>query len=624
MKKLITIVIVLIALGAGGAVFYAKRGDKEPTVTTLKISRGPIVDAVGATGTLQAVTTVTVGTQVSGIVQDLYADFNSIVKKGQVVARLDPSILETQVETAKANLTNAQANLERQKVAVADAQSKLARAQELTARQLITKVDLENAEVTVKSADAQLKSTQSQIVQAEAAVNKAKVDLDHTIITAPIDGIVIKRSVDKGQTVAASMSAPELFIIAADLTKMQVNANIDESDVGRMRPGQAVTFRVDAYPTETFHGTVHQVRLNPTTVQNVVTYSTVIDVPNPELKLKPGMTANVNIEIARRDNVLRVPNAALRFRPTKDVFDALNQPMPAELERGFGGRNRGGQQNGQAPGTAAPAPAAGAGTTATPPAAAPAQTRQPAAPRPAGEATAGQAQAKVQANEQPRQGGGDARPGFSNMTPEERQKRMEERMASMTPEERAAFQERMKERMAQGGGRGGFGGGQGQGGNVQRGGAPGGGAPAGGNFQRNGQPGGTAARGDSAQGRPRQSGAAANSSKSAATTTATTIDSLFAPLAPVETRGRAWLYINKQLKPVNLRLGISDGTYTEVLNDTELPPEAELVTSIVTAAQASTPANQQNNANGNPLMPQRGRPGGPGGGGGGGARGGGR
>jgi HlyD family secretion protein len=637
MKKLITIVIILIAIGAGGAVFYAKRGEKEPTVTTLKTSRGPIVDAVGATGTLQAVTTVTVGTQVSGIVEELYADFNSIVKKGQVVARLDPSILNTQVETAKANLTNAQANLERQKVAVEDAQSKLARAKELTARQLITKVDLENAEVTVKQADAQLKSTQSQIVQAEAAVNKAKVDLDHTVITAPIDGIVIKRSVDKGQTVAASMQAPELFIIAADLTKMQVNANIDESDVGRMRPGQAVTFRVDAYPTETFHGTVHQVRLNPLTVQNVVTYSTVIDVPNPELKLKPGMTANVNIEIARRDNVLRVPNAALRFRPTKDVFDALNQPMPPELERGSGRGNRGGQngQNGAPAAGTSQAPLAGAGTTpsgSTPPA-------PPAAQRPVGAATAGQVDAKAQAA-QPRangqtgpagqnaQGGRGAggegqgqgqggRGGFANMTPEERQKRMEERMASMTPEERTAFQERMKERMAQVGGPGGPGGGQGGSANFSRGGAPGtggSGRSAGNQPRTDGGPGG---------GRPRQQSQSAANPKSAATTTATTIDSLFAPLPNIETRGRAWLYINKQLKPVSLRLGISDGTYTEVLNDTELPPETELVTSIITAAQATTPANQ-NNANGNPLMPQRGRPGGPGGGGGAGGRGGGR
>jgi HlyD family secretion protein len=564
---------------------------------------------------------VTVGTQVSGIVQSLEGvDFNSIVKKGQVIARLDPSILETQVETAKANLTNAQANLERQKVTVADAQSKLARAKELAARQLINKVDLENADVTVKQAEAQLKSTQSSIVQAEAAVNKARVDLDHTVITAPIDGIVIKRSVDRGQTVNAGMSAPELFIIAADLTKMQVNANIDESDVGRMRPGEAVTFRVDAYPTETFRGTVKQVRLNPLTVQNVVTYSTVIDVPNPELKLKPGMTANVNIEIARRDSVLRVPNAALRFRPTRDIFEALNQTMPPEPERGGRG-NRGGGQNaggpqGQpgAPAPAAPANQPGARSTGS----------GQSAPPPVGTATAGQVAAKPQGAQrqggQPAAGnaagggnpqvggrgaggGGQGGPGggFANMTPDERQKRMEERMASMTPEERAAFQERMKERQAQGGGPGGPGGS-----NF---------GPPGGNF---GGGGGQAAGAPGGRTRSQQQGNATGNSKSAATTSATTIDALFAPLPVIETRGRAWLFIDKQLKPVTLRLGISDGTYTEVINATELPPEAELVTSIITPAMAAAKTTTSpNNTNGNPLMPaQRGRgPGGPGGGG---------
>jgi HlyD family secretion protein len=647
MKKLITIVVILIAAGAGGAVFYAKRGDKEPTVATLKTSRGSIVDAVGATGTLQAVTTVTVGTQVSGIVQSLEdIDFNSIVKKGQVIARLDPSILETQVETAKANLTNANANLERQKVAVADAQSKLKRAKELADRQLINKVDLENAETTLKSAEAQLKSTESSIVQADAAVNKAKVDLDHTIITAPIDGIIIKRSVDRGQTVNAGMSAPELFIIAADLTKMQVNASIDESDVGRMRPGQVVTFRVDAYPTEQFIGTVKQVRLNPVTVQNVVTYSTVIDVPNPELKLKPGMTANVNIEIARRDNVLRVPNAALRFRPTKDIFDALNQAMPPELERGFGGRGPRGGGNGQAGGApqgqpgAAPAGAAPGGA---PQAAPPAPGAAPAAKAP-GTATTGQVVAKAQEtqregrNRQPGDGanapggggqnaggGQGGRGGFANMTPEERQKAMEARMAAMTPEERAAFEERRKQRQAQGGGPGGPGGGrggQGGGGNF----AGGRGGPGGGNAQANASQGGRRNGGDGGSMRGQLQGQVASNSKSAATTSATTIDALFAPLPNVETRGRAWLYINKQLKAVNLRLGITDGTFTEVLNDSgELLPDADVVTSIVTPEMASRPANQ-NNANGNPLMPQRGRgPGGPGGaGGGGGGRGGGR
>jgi HlyD family secretion protein len=703
MKKLIWIVVLLIAAGAGGAFFYTNRAEKEPVVTTLKTSRGSIIDAVGATGTLQAVRTVTVGTQVSGIVQELYTDFNGIVKKGQVVARLDPSILETQVETAKANLTNSQANLERQKVAVGDAQSKLARAKELSSRQLINKVDLENAEVTLKSAEAQLKSTQSSIVQADAAVNKAKVDLDHTVITSPIDGIVIKRSVDRGQTVNAGMSAPELFIVAADLTQMQVNASIDESDVGRMRPGQAVTFRVDAYPTETFHGTVNQVRLNPVTVQNVVTYSTVIDVPNPELKLKPGMTANVNIEVARRDSVLRVPNAAIRFRPTKDIFEALNQPVPPELERGFGGRgNRGGGNAGGpgqpgapaasgAPAGSGPAassgraaaPAAGTATTGQVVAKAQETTRQgPGAEQPAGErsgrnrqgdAGAPSGQAADNGNRRGNgngqggpggpgggqsagnggPGGQGGRGGFANMTPEERaerQKQNEARLAAMSPEERAAFEERRKQRMANGGGPGGPGGQGGQGGGNFAGGRGGqgggnfsggrggqaggnfagggrggsGGGNAGGNFA-GGQGGGNRAQGGVNGQRTPGGNAQAGNPKSAANTNATTIDALFAPLPVVETRGRAWLYENKQLKSVNLRLGVSDGTFTEVLGDSELKEDTDVVTSIITPAMASATTNP-NNPNGNPLMPaQRGRgpgQGGPGGGGGG--RGGGR
>src|SRR5262245_2641867 len=655
MKKLLPILIILIAVGAGGAVFYAKRGDKEPTVNSLPISRGTIIDAVRATGTLQAVTTVTVGTQVSGIVQDLPTDFNDIVKKDQVIARLDPSILETQVETAKANLVNAEANLERQKVTLDDARQKLVRAEELNRRQLTTRVDLENAQLAVKTAEAQLRSTESSIVQAKAAVNKAQVDLGHTVISAPIDGIVIKRSVEPGQTVNAGMSAPELFIIAADLTKMQVNANIDETDVGRMRPGQAVTFTVDAYPTDNFRGTVKQVRLNPTTVQNVVTYSTVIDVPNPELKLKPGMTASVTIEIARRENALRVPSAAIRFRPTADIFASLKQAVPPDLERGFGRGNRGGPGGGSgrtnaggpggasgaqgASGAAQPGapPAANAPTAGQPPAPSAGSgqgSAQPKGPRPEGQ----QARAEQGGQPGPRSGeGGGGRGGFGggqgqggggrfgNMTPEERQKAMEERMKNMTPEERAAFEERRKQREANGGGfgpggpggggRGSFGGGNAGGGqgNFQRGGGGNFGGGQGG-FQRNGGQGGSN-RGAQNTG----------TSKSAATTSATTIDALFAPLQPVETRGRVWLYVNKQLKPVDLRLGITDGTYTEVLNDpTELAQNTEVVISVITPEMASRPAGQQQgNQSNNPLMPQRGRgPGGPGGGGGG--RGGGR
>jgi HlyD family secretion protein len=334
MKRALSAVVVLAAVGVGGVAYFRYRSQPdEPTVTTATVSRGDIVESVGATGTLEAVTTVQVGTQVSGTVMELHADFNSIVKRGQIVARLDPSLFETQIEQQRANLVRSQAEVERLKVALDDARTKLTRATELAARNLIPKSELETAQVAVRAAEAQLRSSEAQLTQARASLNQAEVNLQHTVIAAPIDGIVISRNVDVGQTVAASMQAPTLFVIAADLTKMRVNASIDEADVGRMRPGQTVQFRVDAYPGEEFHGVVSQVRLQPVVVQNVVTYATVIDVPNATLKLKPGMTANVTIEIARREGVVRVPATALRFRPTAETFAALKQEPPAEAQR---------------------------------------------------------------------------------------------------------------------------------------------------------------------------------------------------------------------------------------------------------------------------------------------------
>ena len=220
---------------------------------------------VAATGTLEAVTTVQVGTQVSGTVQELYADFNSIVKKGQVIARLDPSLLQTQIEQQKANVTRSEADLERLKVSLADAKQKLERAHALSDKQLLPRTDLETADVNVRPPRRRSSRRRPASCRRSSQLKTAQVNLEHTIITAPIDGIVISRNVEPGQTVAASMNAPVLFVLAADLTKMQVNANIDEADVGRMRPGQVVTFRVDAYPTEIFTGAVQQVRLQPTT-----------------------------------------------------------------------------------------------------------------------------------------------------------------------------------------------------------------------------------------------------------------------------------------------------------------------------------------------------------------------
>ena len=649
MKKLILFVVV-VAVIAGGYYWYRVRNARpEPTVMTQPLSRGDVVDSVGATGTLEAVETVEIGTQVSGVVQELHADFNSIVKKGQVIARLDPQLIQTQIEQQTANVQRAEADLARLEVALEDAKQKLDRAKQMSDKQLIPRTELETAEVNVRSAEAQIRSSKASLTQAQAQLNNQRVNLGYTTIVAPIDGIIISRNVDQGQTVQASMNAPVLYLMAADLTKMQVLANIDEADVGRMRPGQRVTFRVDAYPTDTFIGEVAQVRLQPTTVQNVVTYSTVISVPNPDLKLKPGMTANVAIEIARKNNVLRIPNAATRFRPTTEMFQVLNQAVPPELERGRGGRGRGDGQRagfggpgggegggqGQPPATAAGATPR-AGRTGAPAAAqaAPAAPQKPQATvaagqergprggsgggnagRPAQDANGAQAQADGGGERQPGQGagrGGGGRGGFDpNMTPEERRKRVEERMAQATPEERERMQARMREG---GGGRGGFGGGNREGGAGAGGGNRDGGARQG------------AGGANGAQAGNRQSGRTGQPAGIPATAQgATTIDSLFGPLPVVESRGTAWQYENKQLKALRLRLGVSDGTFTEVLNESDVPANAEVVTSMTTGLeQRNTNQNQGNN----PLMgPQRGQPGrgGPGGGGfGGGGGGGGR
>ena len=645
MRKLFVFVVIVAALGSAAWAYYAKRNRPEPTVTTMPVSRGNVLEVVQATGTLQAVTTVNVGTQVSGVVQDLYADFNNIVRKGQVIARLDPSILQVQIESQEANVARARADLERLQVTLVDAKQKFDRARELFAKQLVPRTELETAEINVKSTEAQIKSSQAGLTQSQASLNQAKVNLGYTVITAPIDGIVIQRSVDPGQTVAASMNAPTLYVIAADLTQMQVLANIDESDVGRMRPGQRVTFRVDAYPNDTFTGNVWQVRLQPTVVQNVVVYSTVIAVPNEQLKLKPGMTANVNIEVQRRDNVLRVPSAAVRFRPTELMFQALNQPVPPEVQRGggrgnvAGGRNGGGRGNregggqgqpsgpsgtqgapgGQAAPAGSPAPSGQSAAPSAPPAPQQAQAGQERGGRTPGgrpesaEARGGGDRANAAPQQANRGGDGGGRGqggGFDpNMTPEERQKRREERMASMSPEERERFLARMKEREAQGGG---FGGGQQGQGQAQQGGQRGLGRGAEGGGRGGNQV--MASRGLSR-------GMAGNVTAGASVASgAMTIDSLFAPLVPTESRGRLWFYENKQLRSVPVRLGISDSQFQEILEG-DLKEGQEVVVNMVTGLEPTTRPGQQQGT-GNPLMgPQRGGPGGGGNRGGGGGRG---
>jgi HlyD family secretion protein len=322
-KAAFTVVFAAAAATLSLGAYYSRRADAVPALTSTPVSRSSLVSTILATGTLEAVSAVDVGTQVSGSVLSLSADFNSIVRKGQVIARLDPSLYESAVEQARANLVKARADLERLQVAVIDAQTKRDRTRTLWERQLVSANDMDAAEVTLRSAQAQVRSAEAQVTQAAANLKQAEVNLDKTIITSPIDGIVVARNVDVGQTVAASFQAPTLYVIAADLSRMQVKASIDEADVGRIATGQPVRFTVDAYPNDSFSGTVEQVRLNPTIEQNVVTYAAIISAPNPDLKLRPGMTANATVEVARRENVLTVPTAALRLRPDANVLELL-------------------------------------------------------------------------------------------------------------------------------------------------------------------------------------------------------------------------------------------------------------------------------------------------------------
>jgi HlyD family secretion protein len=343
----LSVAAIVAAVAAGTYYYRSDVAAEAPTLNTAEVTQGDVVATVEATGTLEAVTTVEVGTQVSGTIKSLGADFNSQVRQGQVIARLDPSLFDTQVAQERATVARLKAEVERAHVQAEDAKVKLGRARDLAGKELIAKSDLDAAVSTANAADASVKSADAQLVQAQASLNQALVNLSHTIIRAPIDGVVIARNVNVGQTVAASMQAPTLFVIAQNLKEMRVNASVDESDIGKIQTSQPVRFRVDAYPNDIFNGTVSQVRLQPVVEQNVVSYVTVIDVPNPELKLKPGMTAAVTIESGRADDVLKVPNAALRFRPTEEAFAALGQKAPEAGQRAQGQSARGPQTGGQ-------------------------------------------------------------------------------------------------------------------------------------------------------------------------------------------------------------------------------------------------------------------------------------
>ena len=344
-KYLVPVVIFLAILFAGGYFLYPMIGPKGPNqkFRTVKVERGEISSIVTATGTINPVITVLVGSQVSGTIKALHADFNSRVREGEVIAQIDPAIFEAQVEqgranllnaqanllNAQANLQNAQANLLKAEVTVQDTKRTLDRNRELAEKKMIAQATLDTAQANydtavaqregskaqMESAKSQIESAKAQVEQARAGLKVADTNLKYTTIRSPVNGIVISRNVDVGQTVAASLQAPTLFMIAKDLTRMQVDTNVSEADIGRVAKDQDATFTVDAYPERTFRGKVSEIRNAPITIQNVVTYDVVIQVDNSDLRLKPGMTANVSVQIEHKGNILKIPNSALRFRP---------------------------------------------------------------------------------------------------------------------------------------------------------------------------------------------------------------------------------------------------------------------------------------------------------------------
>jgi len=317
MKKILLIIAVLAVVILFLLIFVAKDKKSEAMFVTAEAQRGDISILVTATGSLEAVTTVQVGSQVSGTISALYVDFNDRVRKGQVVAQLDPTFLKAQVAQAQADLQRATASAEL-------SEKEYERALSLFGKNMISESERDISLTNYQLAAAQEKS-------ARAALDRARTNLDYATIVSPIDGVVISRDVDVGQTVAASLQAPTLFTIAQDLAEMQVNTSIDEADIGQIEEGQEVLFTVDAYPNLTFNGKVKQIRLSPEIIQNVVTYNVIIEVSNPELLLKPGMTANVTVLVNHREDVLKVPAGALRFRPPMEGGESSSEGVRAGM-----------------------------------------------------------------------------------------------------------------------------------------------------------------------------------------------------------------------------------------------------------------------------------------------------
>jgi len=400
MKKLIYLVVI-VAIGAG--IYFYRESQKLPEVPEFMkatISQGDVVEVVSATGTLQADRIFNVGSKVSGVIDELYVDFNSMVRAGEVLARVNTDLLRTQVLIQEANIASREVDLASQRVQLEDVERTYERNRKLFAEKLITQQALESSELQVKSRKAQIASAEQSMVQARINLDQAKLNVTEATIVSPIDGVVVNRVVDKGQTIVGSQSVTRFFDIASPLTVLRLEGGVDEAEIGKVRTGMRVVFDIDAYPGTQFEGEITMVRINPTTQQNVVTYTTVAKVLNNDLRLKPGMTAQMRIEVARRNNVMRVPTGALRFRPTNDMWAVLKQEPPTPAAR------TGGPGRGATPGGATP----DAGAPAAPPAAAPG----------GGQGTTTPAAAPTEANPF----GATGRTGGMNLTPEQREAAM--------------------------------------------------------------------------------------------------------------------------------------------------------------------------------------------------------
>jgi HlyD family secretion protein len=555
MKKLITALVFILLVGGGVFAYYRYgRTEEKPQVVQSSVSRGAITETVQATGTLEALRTVNVGSQVSGTVIQLgpdaktIVDYNSIVKAGEVIAKLDPSLLETQVKVQQANIEKQQTDIDSNKIQLENDKLTLDRTKKQFDAHLVSQQTLDTAELAVKTRDASIASAEKQLVTTRAALEQAQLNVEYCTIRSPIDGVVVQRQVDIGQTVQASMTTPQFFQLATDLTTLRLTAGVDEADIGKIRPGQDVTFNVDAYQQQLFRGKVDRVRLNATSSNNVVTYQVVANVANPDLKLRPAMTATLHIVIETSDNVLKVPNQALRFKPTADMYTALGAQAPTPGGRGNGAPG----EPGSGAGGGRPAVGNGAngqGANANAPAGQTAQNDQ-----------SGQGQNR-------RNGGGRGfgQGGGANLTPEQRQQMMNQ------------F----------GGGRGG-----------------------------SGRGGGAGRNGRNQQAANDSTTPAVSLTTRAEQQGTDKIDDLFAPLQRTMTPGTiyVWDEANKNLKRVGVMVGITDGQQSEIVSS-DLQPGSQVVTGIIVPISLR-PTNGGNPLMGN--QPRGGGPGGmqPGGGGG--------